>query len=135
MNSPLYGLRHIHKVIRHMLDGLEKSAKETDYTDAQQLQGFTGQFPMVSQMLSEHIKHEDGIFFPALEAKVPHVIPNYHMDHRGDEEVLSEIDQLLRRLQGSPQADAGVALGQEVYREVVGLTPHRPTICTRKKRS
>ena len=121
MRSPLYSLRQFHKVLRHLLDGVEKTARETDYTDAQQVQALTGQFQMVSQLLAEHIQSEDAVFFPPLEAKIANVIPNYHMDHRADEKLLGEISELLTRLQESSQADSRAALGDDIYRQVVAL--------------
>ena len=122
MESPLYSLAHIHKVIRTMLDGLEQAAGGVDWGNAEQVGGLHGHFGMVNQILREHLQHEDEIFFPALERTAGHIASDYRHDHESDKAALTGLGELLAQVSGATDKQA---VGRRIYREAVALNANQ----------
>lgn len=119
-HRPMDSVRFIHRVLRAMLNGLEQSSGQTDYTNEQQVGALTGQFQGLNFMLGEHIKHEDELIFPLLDKRARNMVPNYSADHVGDREVLDRLSGLVMGLPKTPAAQRASA-GKKIYREAIAL--------------
>ncbi len=122
MESPLYGLKHIHKVIRTMLDGLEQATGGVDWENAEQVGGLHGHFGMVNGMLREHLQHEDEIFFPPLERVAGHIAGDYVHDHDSDKQALTDLGDLLSQASSATDKQA---IGRRIYRGAVALNANQ----------
>ena len=124
MAEPRYPIyRPIHKAIRHILFSTSRQVGLADFTDDAVTQECLADLDRTIGFLREHRGYEDAHIHRALERKLPGTTARFAEDHKEDERLTAEIEQLGVRIRNADE-DQRVALGIEVherFNEYIGI--------------
>lgn len=121
MPGPLHALHFVHNAIRREVAELEQAVAQLDTADALQFAPLAERFATLGQFLYDHEHGEEDIFFPALEAKAPHVITAYELDHRNNDEVMEQAARSFERLESAPSVAEARSVARELFVHTVAL--------------
>jgi hemerythrin-like domain-containing protein len=92
MESPLRGVRFIHKALQHEARAIDQAARDPA-SDPAALVGRVAFFHRISKI---HHASEEGSIFPDLEARRPGIAATFLVDHAEDVPLLEEITRLAK---------------------------------------
>jgi hypothetical protein len=122
----------IHKALRHAVLTFNIDSGRTDFTNDEAVAQLRASWSELCTNVGHHARHEDDIVFPLLGARAPAEprqpygwkgeVDGLTEDHVRIERLESDMDELLRRVQDSPDATTRRLLGREFHRAVQRYT-------------
>lgn len=125
-------LHLIHKALRHAMLTFNIESGRIDFSDLDAVKGLAASWSQLGENLGHHAQHEDEIIFPLLSDRAPGEprqpygwegeVDGLHDDHERIERLEGELDELLRRIEQTPEPSTRRLLGREFHRSIQRYT-------------
>lgn len=116
MDSPISGIRFIHKALRKEIDGLEEAAGQLVPEDEASAARLADRFRFFQETVASHAAGEEDALFPAMDARIYPVSTTYVMEHQAEERFYDEILRLLESFTGTKEESERVRTVRRVNR-------------------
>jgi hypothetical protein len=114
----------IHKGLRRELFALTTLAGAIDWTDADDVLGFSSRWRELHHLLEIHALHEDEHFFPLLDDVAPDVLGRLSADHHQLDAALAGVDRLVKATVAAPTETGGLTVYRDLSSFVAGYLRH-----------
>lgn len=125
-------LHFIHKALRHAMLMFNIESGRTDFSDRDAVKALAASWSELRENLGHHAMHEDEIMFPLLRERAPGEprdpygwegeVDGLYDDHARIQRLEAEMDELLARIEQTPEPGTRRLLGREFHRSIQRYT-------------